>query len=119
MVPDHQRTGKPRCGARDSLMKPCEELVAQARIVVYFADSEYDPLPREWLIGLLEKRKVLSHSYGPRSERLAVIAKIIDQLIEEKIVIEAPSARYYLWRDPRLQKEYDDELDREFGKPAA
>jgi hypothetical protein len=100
-------------------MKPCEELVAHARTVVYFSDGDYTPLRREELITLLEKRKVLPVAYGPRSERLDVIAKIIDRLTVEGVIVAAPSECYYLWRDPRLQKEYDDELDREFGKPAA
>lgn len=119
MTTDRRRTGKPRCRVDDSLIKPCEELVAQSRIVVYFADGEYDPLDREALIVRLEVRKVLSVTYGSRSERLAVIAKLVDHLKDEGIIVEAPSKCFYLWRDPRLQKEYDEELDREFGKPAA
>lgn len=119
MTTDRRRTGKPRCRVDHSLIKPCEELVAYGRTIVYFADEEYTPLSREALIAYLEKRKVLTPVYGPRSERLSVIGRIIDRLDVEGIIVKAPSEHYYLWYDSRLQQECDDELEREFGKPAA
>jgi hypothetical protein len=117
MTTDRHRTGKPRCRVNDSLVKPCEELVAQARVVVYFADEEYDPLSRRAVALHLEGMKILPVAYGPRSERLNVIHAIIDRLIIEGVIKEAPSGSLYLWRDPRLQGEYEEELEREFGKP--